>query len=538
MNPSFTRREFSRPATVGSAWATTTERLQKALEQTRPYPVNSALFSDALLDRATLRLEQYRYYVGQYLGEGSEQLIVLREQNRAGWVNWNRRIVKKRARWGAAKGFTFEAEPIAQQLADWLLRVWNYNGMVDLLYRTCITMLVRGDAYWWFYPRTYDEVGRALPKEQHTVGVTLLDSACVFPVWREDEPTLPKAVLIQMPVQAIGDRPAYLKSLVLTETTQEVYENEQLVQTLANPYGVVPLVHLANERENTFGVSALTEVAPLCINYNAVLQQWQRIIRYCSDPTTIVYGASMKTVEKVGDRLWSNFPPPGECRVENLEMKGEMEPIQRLLAELKQSLLEAGCTPQIAYEATGLSMANASGAALQLLYQPLLEVTHNLQTVLAQGVLKGNQLIAAIFSNLAIPFSCQSLLPEDQAEVSNLLTVKWSSCLPQDENEALDRVLKKLSARLISRAEAQRQLGVARNQRLVAKEVLADAAADLLLAREKAVAVGGGQVNTLVAAVGSIEQQAQDALKSVLDYATHLKEVTPETTENADEPLT
>lgn len=492
-----------------------------------PIDVAGSLLSDPLVRDAIERIGRYNTATNFYAGRHHELVIEGGKKNPV--INMPRKIVDKRASWASGRGgFRFMPQRGNETVTDVLDAVWRANRKPSLIRRTSKYALTCGDAFLYFSVNKMNSRGEPLPQEKWSIKIFPLNPAFVFPVWKEHDPSSMQAVLLQFPVTGKETGATQLFSAYIDEFEIVQYRDSELISKEQNPLGVIPLVHIANEPygDLAFGISALQDVNPLIEKANALYRALDRIIQYHAEPTTLVYGTNLRQMERGAGRLWSNLPPPNEARVENLEMKGDLAASYRLFEETMKMVYVMGKTPKIVFDSEGLSVSNTSGVAMQLLFQPLVEATMELQDEWELAVIQGNKIIDRIYENIfGVSLAALSDSPESYLETS----LKWFSLLPKDEQVEVDLVSKKLELGLISKAEASRLLsGVSDTERL-ALELAADKVAELAIESSKAAALAGRHPNFSAAMMNSIFLS-----EDLLDTATALGKLTPD--EGEDRP--
>lgn len=476
--------------------------LNRALKKIAPVDVAGSLLTDPYVRDATSRLSNYNRYVDYFAGRHHK--IEYDGGDRKVTFNFPRKIVNKRAAWVAGRdGFRFLPQRGNELVTDTLDNVWRSNSKKRLVRKTAKIALTTGDAYWYTTVKTKDRNGKDLPRDEWYIRILPLNPSFVFPVWSEDDPNVMRACLIQFPIWNHPENKESVFTAYYTHDKVKFYENYVLTNEAENVLGIIPIAHVACDAygDMPFGTSALVDVIPVQDKFNEVILQLGKIVKYHSDPTTIVYGASLAQFEKAANKVWSNLPAPDMARVENLELRSDLAAAYKLQEIYKDEIYEHGKTPQIVYDSKGLAVSNTSGVALQLLFQPLVEATIELQDEFDVAIRHTNAVIAAIYERIfGIDLQKESDAPERFLETE----VQWLSLLPKDEQAEMDLIAKKLELGLISKAEASRRVsGVSDTQRL-ALELASDSMAQLAIDSQKAIALQGHCPRLESAFLGSI----------------------------------
>jgi len=484
--PTFKRAEFqgrtdkySPPMSIASVDL----KLNEVLTGTKPIDVSGSVLGDRYVQDSVTRLTSYRklwnYYNGRHFSvdwEGGRKKIA--------W-NFCRKIVDKRSTWIAGKGFNFVTVKGNELVGQVLERVWQYNRKEHLIRRTAKVALTLGDAFWYFTVKTKDRMGNDLPKEQWKVRIYPLNPQYVFPLFVEDDPTEMKACMIQFPMWGDGNKKTVIFTAFYTPEKVRFYIDYQPQKEVDNSLGQIPIVHLASNvfGDQTFGNSCLEDIIPLNDNYNEIANSISKILNYHGEPTTLVYGTKLANMERGANKVWSNLPPPNECRVDNLEMKSDLKAAQDQLHRLEQHMYRHGKTPKIVFDSEGLAISNTSGVALHLTYQPLIEATLEEQDVFDIAIRKGNEIISNIHR---IAFGEDLAFLADDSPNYLEMDLQWNSLLPKDEQRDLDIGVKKLEAGIWSKAEATRRLAGVKDTERLALELAADNRFEIAIAAEKA----------------------------------------------------
>lgn len=476
--------------------------LNKGLEGIAPVEVSGSVLTDPYVKDATARIAKYTEFTNFYAGRHSE--YEMEGGVRKPVCNYPRRIINKRASWVAGRaGFQFVARKGNEAVCEVLDKIWKQNSKKLLIKRTAKVALTTGDAFWYVTIKTKDSKGKELPKEKYVVRICPINPAFVFPIFCEDDPQKMKACMIQFPIWGQGANQTKLFTAVYWDDKYEMYEDLVLTSSGPNLLGRIPIVHISNGSysDMPFGISALADVINPMRKYNELLMQLGRIVQYHADPTTIVYGTSVSRMEKAAGRVWSNLPPPDQARVENLEMKGDLKAMYGLVELYRDEIHVAGCTPQIAFEARNLATSNSSGLAIQLLFQPLIEVTDDAHDEFDEAIREVNELIAIILKEIkGTPLEMEADSPEDVLEYD----LKWPSMLPRDLTQEVDATSKMLEMGIISKAEAARRLTDLTDTERAALEIAADKAEEIAINAEQTRALNGGKPNFSAVAIGSM----------------------------------
>jgi len=174
-----------------------------------------------------------------------------------------------------------------------------------------------------------------------------------------------------------------------------------------HPFGELPFVHIPNIllSDNDYGRSDLHDIFILNREINEQLLSYKDNVDYHSNPVTVVYGASMKNVEKGADKIWSNLPT--DAKVENLEVTQSFEMITKLIELLEKGVGLSGI-PMHLLNSTTPTTSDTSAAAMRLAFLPLLEFTNRKSVSYSAGYKKAIEM-SLRFMNATYDLGLESL---------------------------------------------------------------------------------------------------------------------------------
>lgn len=463
-------------------------------------PVLTDVYVSQEQSRITRYPEYWNAYTGATFKYPSDGSIPKRGMNFCG------PIVRKRAAWAIGRKLSIVPTKGNEAVAEVLQMVWAQNNLRRLLRRTMKTLLVTGDAFWYIRPVAVDVSGRNIPKDKQTLAVTLVDPSFCFPVWSEANPDVLAGMVMQFPARVKDSNGTGMRqvdfAVYFTEDRIRTYINGTKDKDDPNPLGCIPFVHLRNNTtvNNQYGVSELDSLIDLNHDYNDLWHSLRRVIRYHGEPTTVVYGARLADMEKNAGKLWSGLPK--DAKVEFLALSNsDVAAIQQVTAALKTEILLQARTPLIAYDSANYSVANASGVAMSLLFQPLIEASTEDQEELSAGLRCATQIIDRIFSKY-FGVELSSLADEPQRVLD--FVYDFESMIPTDKTMELDMALKKLAAGIWSKAEIIRRYGDIHDTRRLAIELASDRLEEVATITNKSRAVNNQPINYAALVQGSV----------------------------------
>jgi hypothetical protein len=433
--------------------------------------VLGTIIGDSYVTRENQRLTEYakawNYYTGRHFvaeWDGSIKKVP---------INFCSRIVRKRASWAVGKKLSLIPTKGNEEVAEVLQYLWIRNNLRSLLRRTVKTMHITGDAFWYIRPIDVKN-GQQVPIEKQNIAVNLINPQYCFPIWSEHDPENLAGMVMQFPVfikqSGVPRRAIY--SAHFTPDTITYYLDHTKEKVVKNLAGVVPFVHFANNRttDNQYGVSELTSIGEMNEDYNGMYHSVRRIVHYHGEPTTVVFGARLADMEKGADKVWSNLPK--EARVEHLQLQiSDVSGIFKVLDGLEDQMYREGRTPPIAYDSKNYSVANASGLAMSLLFQPLVEASVEDQEILTHGLNSANAIIGEYFRTY-FNYPLEQLA--DEPEHTFEFCYAFKSMIPTDETAEIDNALKMHAAGVWSTAELVRRFGDVHDTRKLAYEIASD----------------------------------------------------------------
>ncbi len=497
------------------------QTLQLALKGADIYDVTGSL-SLELRDQSIARMNRYshrwNFYNGvhfdnPYDADGTEKLV----------LNYCEHVVNLSSDWLVAKGFGFSCPEGNEEIANLCNRVWEANNADALLWKLSQFGGITGDAFLYVTASTKDAEGNDLPRDKWQAKVTALNPAWVHPIWSTTNPETMASCLIQFPFTDAAGKSA-LFSVLITPSEITTWQNSEQVNKQPNPLGAVNVVHIPHQivANSVYGSGEIDPIWRTNQKLNTTAGIIDRILKYHAEPTTIVYGITVSQLEKGANKCWSGLPVDG--KVENLKLEGDLKATYDWFKQLKKEIAVKSEVPYFLLDSETFShVSNTSGIAMQLLFQPLLSKTERRRVTYERGLLQANKLILLVHEKI---IGDDLSVLADNPDAIYCACLDWTSPLPRDEQAELDTVIKKLNAKILSQAEAIRQVSNVKNVQRLILELAADKRALLAEARENAVAAQGGKVSfssvflaspflsedmeALAEEVGASSQQADD----------------------------
>jgi hypothetical protein len=148
------------------------------------------------------------------------------------------------------------------------------------------------------------------------------------------------------------------------------YEGDGNPVERPNPFGEIPIVHIPNFpiSGDYFGVGDLEDIIGLNQELNEKATDISDVVNYHGAPITLVSGAKLSNLERGPNRMWGL---PGEAKVENLELKGDLSASMNYVAFVKKSMHELGHIPEEVLGSLQKGIRDISGSALAMRFIPL-----------------------------------------------------------------------------------------------------------------------------------------------------------------------
>lgn len=472
-------------------------------------------FDDRSREIAVKRLSRYREGWKFYAGDQYVQLY--EDGDRKLVMNYCKAIVDKGASWlFPDPEWQIEVPSGNEFAAEFLQAVWRANDKGSLSWKMAQMGGVTGDVFLQVTLHDVDEKGTLLPLDQRQIALRLISSSFCHPVFGPNGEIV--ECLIQYPmatnlVEANRQKYSLYTQYINRDVVREWINRTELPSSgRKNIFGMVPIVHWCNHPVATsfYGGSDIEDIIPLQEALNSVATAIKKIIEYHAEPTTLIFGAKATELLKGAKKVWSNLPE--KARVENLQLNTDLAAAREYMAKIKLAIHEISSIPENAFGEIQ-PVSNTSGVALETLYLPFTEKVRKKQILYGEGMSKVNSLIIlAAERGLGIDFHGLVENYEDRY----LNDIVFSSPLPRDESDILDRLQKKITMGIESQLGALKTIYRGKNINAKILEVLADKRENLLTEFEKAKALVGVNPNVAVIGTGSLALEG--------DYAEVIKD--------------
>lgn len=248
----------------------------------------------------------------------------------------------------------------------------------------------------------------------------------------------------------------YQKDVSIEENKVRKYDH----QTYENRYGFIPMVHIKNRPNSAgyYGKSDMNDILKINKVYNELMQQLKAVIDYHVTPTTVITGASAKSLKKGLGQIWSGLP--AEANVFNLGLDVDLSATVNFAKDLKTAMHELSDVPENALGKIQ-AISNTSAAALQITYHPLIQQANIKAMTYGEGISKVNSMILRILSieDPENPRLVELQEKEPDFLVEMRIEPVFAYGFPKDKMDELNRAQMELNMKLSSRREIMERMG-------------------------------------------------------------------------------
>lgn len=316
--------------------------------------------------------------------------------------NYARKVVNKFLAYEIGKGFTIK---LHKDVETYILPFLNcvleqMNDMQKIFTEIGQDKNATGDA--WLYVRDVlptDTGEYSDPYKEYPNGyIKLIPYAgrhC-FPTYdRNDPDKLIRMDIVYVeedmsPFKGQGGKKQIVTRYSYTADTVKVYKGDKLSNTYANRTGIIPFFRIRNipMLGKLRSMSDIEDVMPVNIELNVNNSNVADVIEYHSAPTTLIFGAKLKDIEKSANTTISGLPE--NARVEHLALETDLPAANHYIDKARLALFEMASIPEMAFGGD-MAISNTSSVALSVAFGPMLEVIQMKQNgwdVFLRGALK------------------------------------------------------------------------------------------------------------------------------------------------------
>ena len=347
---------------------------------------------------------------------------------------------------------------------DFLSEVWKDNDKEELCVEMGQTKSVTGEVWIKTQFQSAEELND--PFEEYPNGrirLSVVPTQYIFPTFNDHDKDKLESLLVMYPIRRNKEtgilRNRTIETTVMykeywTNETILVYEDNQLVDQMDNPYGFIPFVQIKNFpiAGRSRGVSDIEDIIPLNVELNTKKSDVSEVIDYHSAPITLVYGARIGNLEKGANKVWGGLPK--DAKVENLSLQGDLVASTNYIDSIKTAMCEIAGVPETVLGGAS-AISNTSGVALQYMNLPLIERTRVKRECTSKGLQLVNKMILFIGIAEGLIEKPEEISMKDF--VAN--TVELPDTLPKDELVELQKIQQEMSMGLECRHGAMERLG-------------------------------------------------------------------------------
>lgn len=380
-------------------------------------------------------------------------------------INYSARFVDKGVSFLMGKGFTInvrkEAEDITKPFID---EVLDDNNRLLLGLEMAQSGGVTGEAYVRVSLQHYDKDTEPFYAELYPNGrirIQVLPTYACFPRWNNHDPDKMDEIRIIYPIRVQvrdGEYKTVWYEEHITPTRIREYIDGQLQSDRVNELGVIYVVRIRNliVANHPYGKSDLQDIIPLNRELNEKTTDVSDIINYHASPVTLIYGAKANNLEKGARKVWGGLPK--DARVENLELQSDLSASMNYIQLIRKSMFELASMPQDALGGEDLK-SNITGVALNLKYQPLIDINNKKKLTYGEGI----QEICRLILRYADVYELEGFKVDEFRKLKGLdkwhVDVEFPNPLPKDELLQVQLIVEKLNNHLMTRLDALKELG-------------------------------------------------------------------------------
>ena len=352
-----------------------------------------------------------------------------------------------------------ELETKAEEL---MMYHWGKSDKLQLAYEILQMGGITGDAW----------IGLHWEAEEKYVKISVFDSRQCFCKFKNGDYSKLESFLVRQPLDAKSTSKGY-KLFVMEYTADTIrtwYQKDTCIEEASivryeetnseNKYGFIPVVHIKNRPNSAgyYGKSDANDILKLNKVYNEMMQQMKAVIDYHATPTTVITGASAKSLKKGLGQIWSGLP--AEANVFNLGLDVDLSATTNFIKDLKTAMHELSDVPENALGKIQ-AISNTSAAALQITYHPLIQQANMKACTYGEGITEVNMLIFRIVQ-VEDPENerVKAILNMDKNFVTdNKIVPIFAYGFPKDRMDELNRGQLELTMKIASRRELMERLG-------------------------------------------------------------------------------
>lgn len=428
--------------------------------------VRSKIFSgdSATEDRLVNYQLYWQFYVGKHWAENNDKLLSF---------NYCKAVIEKVNNFMTGKdGFSINVldtwgnsvDAATEKSVETMVNyVWKKNKKKLALAKLLQMGSICGDAYIFLSPDI----------QKGYIKIDILDSRNTIPLFKDGDTSNIYGWRVAKPLGE-NKKEYVAKMIEYTLNASKVYYVKEIsdqavkfeMEESTNNLGFIPIVHIQNlANSGSFGgFSDMADILKLNKIYNEMSEDMKMIVDYYAAPTTVITGATVGQLKRGVDQIWSGLP--AEASVQTLSLGEDLSGAQGFLKILKDAIHDlSGVPEEILSKVQHIS--NTSAAALQMLYQSLIQAADKKGMTYGEGLTEVNRMIGIMmvkfFAGNSLPMV--SSLPKLAIEQPEgffdryWIEPKFTYNLPNDRLVQLNEAEIELRLKLGSRQEVMERMG-------------------------------------------------------------------------------
>lgn len=405
--------------------------------------------STKTLSQSTDDVNRYQRYVDfwrLYLGEHWDYDRKDNEKNLT--VNFCAKFVDKIAIFLMGEGWNL-VDPdsgYSQVVEPFLDEFWKYNKKELWSMEMAQMGGITGDCF-----------SLTLPTADFQIKTTPIPPMYVTPHFSPFDKDRILSAKIEYPLYTNDNTTPSLMSIIVDENKVSYYINGEASTEFYHGIGECPLAFVRNRplAGAMYGVSDLAHIKEIQKNFNEKLTDISDIINYHAAPTTLGYGVRLTQIQKGAKKMYANLPT--DSKIENLKLDDDLMAATKHLQYMENLLHVLSDVPKVALaNFDNLKISNTSALAIQLMFQPLLDVTKIKRSTYGHGIRTVNRHALKFGVNMGI-----LIPPVGQRELNKFYDteVDFRDPLPRDELIKLNMIITRMNNGLMHVKDALEALG-------------------------------------------------------------------------------
>ena len=235
---------------------------------------------------------------------------------------------------------------------------------------------------------------------------------------------------------------------VWNDSRLRVLVNGQTITDIANPYGMIPYIIIANDPlpDQFWGQSDLVDLMPVCTEINRRMSVFSQILDLSGAPITVLEGVDGTEGIRIGPGAKWELPEGARAYLLDLMQGGGAEMQLKYMDLLFRMLHDLSETPRTAFGDSGRDL---SGAALEVEIQPLVQKVQRKRRQWDTALSQRAELMLRMMAH------------HHRVDISGFETpvAIWPPILPSDANAAVRNAVARVQHGLMSRRSAMSALG-------------------------------------------------------------------------------